>query len=864
MPKEASQLVAPDDLLPGDVLLSRGMSEIAELICYFDGDHLGSSRYCHAAISMGGAGQRVIECVDRGCIERSLYQSIAGSDARAYVHIYRSRSNGRPRSLATGTQIAESAKYYKNERYGFERLTLAALVAQSQRSREKSAAEREAAHLFAITLSKMIDATIPETSSPRTCSSLVAQAYHDAGVPLTWSGPATPAQSTATAPTRPELGVPALHELESNPTELTLTSGSTYPHELVTPRDLSKANELCYMGKLDLSQLLNRKELSKREDYLRGLEPKTLLFVGAPEDSELHAIRTGLQRGTLGDRVSIKILTALTPEALTHGFLENNPDYVHIAATGMSELASASKQPSHYPPLNTPHSFEAIVTTACRAFSPTLLVLTRSSSGRIARQVAQICSTICTIGMEHTTDPAAAEKWTELFYRAFASGARVDEALAMVSPSETTDKIDTKAETPGPRLCTQLSNLDHVAIPVPISRLLSTDPTKAAALVLRLKNEFASLAHAAVGKGGVRRLATSWLSQHIPWWRLAALSGLLIASAAALGTGVSLRYGSPPPVEHTTSINPVISAQTGPSASTWPPGEHMPLIPGGTLNYRVTMQEARDAHRRCIGQTGDFAETFCNTFKGSYFERAALRAPVNMAISPFFLDAYEVTAGQVAAYLNRAESNISVVSNARELSKLSVDKPAAATNSAWLALVNLGKNPYHDAIVLHHDGDRFSPVEGHESRPARMVSWTLAAQYCEARGARLPTSFEWAWAARGGKPRARRRPWGTDRPSCKGVTYGRHAQLDCAAEPLPATSPVSSGSDFTPDGIFHLGGNVREWMAEPARSWDPDWRSVRGGFYGAPRAYLDPRLPLEGHVRGVYEEIGFRCARDAD
>jgi len=181
--------------------------------------------------------------------------------------------------------------------------------------------------------------------------------------------------------------------------------------------------------------------------------------------------------------------------------------------------------------------------------------------------------------------------------------------------------------------------------------------------------------------------------------------------------------------------------------------------------------------------------------------------------APFWIDRYEVTNGQFAQFGG-----------------------VAAYNSNWTG----------------------------DNRPREQITWFEARDFCELRGARLPTEAEWEYAARG--PDGLYFPWGNDFVA-DNVVYGENSggqTADVGSRP--------GGVSWV--GAYDLSGNVQEWVSTIYRDYpysatdgresnsdtDSD-RTLRGGSWlNSYHAYLRAARHIWGDLHYWTYPNGFRCA----
>ena len=224
------------------------------------------------------------------------------------------------------------------------------------------------------------------------------------------------------------------------------------------------------------------------------------------------------------------------------------------------------------------------------------------------------------------------------------------------------------------------------------------------------------------------------------------------------------------------------------------------------------------------------------------FGRTAELPPHRVHLDAFWIDQFEVTNAQFAAFLN-------------------------ATTKGDRSTIYRYCDP--DNVACRITADVVSGVcaveEGFEEHPVCAVSWHGASAYARHVRRRLPTEAEWEKAARGTDQR--RYPWGSEwRP--------RHTNTREAGAGRP--DPVgTTATDRSPCGAHDMAGNVREWVED---EWDEAFYStsplrnplnegprrrvvVRGGAWCLTEwdARTTSRQPLVPASRRRY--MGFRCAQ---
>jgi formylglycine-generating enzyme required for sulfatase activity len=163
-----------------------------------------------------------------------------------------------------------------------------------------------------------------------------------------------------------------------------------------------------------------------------------------------------------------------------------------------------------------------------------------------------------------------------------------------------------------------------------------------------------------------------------------------------------------------------------------------------------------------------------------------------------------------------------------------------------------------------------------DDRPVVEVSWEDARAYAEWRGKRLPNHAEWMLAARGGGV-GRTWPWGESGPEVANASGSIFTSRAGALEGyFTFTTPVRSvPMACTPEGVYHLFGNVWEWteshnsVRHPTGEVRPDYerRILCGSAWEArsrePKYDLSTIALFGTDWRSRDPSRGFRCARSA-
>jgi sulfatase modifying factor 1 len=199
---------------------------------------------------------------------------------------------------------------------------------------------------------------------------------------------------------------------------------------------------------------------------------------------------------------------------------------------------------------------------------------------------------------------------------------------------------------------------------------------------------------------------------------------------------------------------------------------------------------------------------------------------------------------------------------------------------------NFGNSAVYDLDSLHwelRDGAWWNyPLEPEgpeaiDNHPVTHVSWYDANEYAKWAGKRLPTEFEWEYAARKDIPKDWRYTWGQELKDSQGfranVWQGQFPQKNLGLDGYLLTSPVGAfGTNAS--GLTDIGGNVWEWCKDTYAPYPgsnlnleilEENKVQRGGSFMCDSTFCHGYIVYHRNFTSAessFFHTGFRCVKD--
>jgi formylglycine-generating enzyme required for sulfatase activity len=213
-------------------------------------------------------------------------------------------------------------------------------------------------------------------------------------------------------------------------------------------------------------------------------------------------------------------------------------------------------------------------------------------------------------------------------------------------------------------------------------------------------------------------------------------------------------------------------------------------------------------------------------------------APVTASLDPFYIDMFEVSVDDYAQFLDMLDDNPQLQSSLRP---------------DQMPYANIRYMPSTWEEQLRDD--RNLPVTG--------VSWHMATAYCYTMGKRLPTLYEFEFLMGGEEQHdlfATGPAW--DRELLHAAEYAENGRVNVRELSHRALVPIKQSQYKHNFGVYHLFGNVEEWVDDP-RYMSGQYAYIKGGNFEHLGYYKTFRYFKQLTEKNSFGNLtGFRCAKN--
>ncbi|HTQ06314.1 MAG TPA: SUMF1/EgtB/PvdO family nonheme iron enzyme [Polyangiaceae bacterium] len=242
-------------------------------------------------------------------------------------------------------------------------------------------------------------------------------------------------------------------------------------------------------------------------------------------------------------------------------------------------------------------------------------------------------------------------------------------------------------------------------------------------------------------------------------------------------------------------------------------------------------------------------------------------------VSPFELDAFEVTVGRFRVFVGQYPDSLPALHSGANPHNPLDD----GWQDSWTSQLPATQDDLIQQISSSNcTGSTWSSdptqTDDHTNLPMNCVSWYLAQAFCIWDAGRLPTEAEWDYVAAGGEEQ-RTYPWSAS-ASDVNIDPGFANYYDSGqGVPVPVGSyPAGKGKW----GQFDLAGNVAEWVWDASQLCYPvsgacvdcgitdgyDQKTQKGGSFYDTEDLLTVVNRGGDTATNATQWVGLRCARD--